>query len=110
MHVDSVLFEVCETVWMIPEHRQNPPEISCLGVLLSFQPSPALISHLALPLATSAGTVRSFCQLLALKWGGMGKVVFPTSSRKWSSGMPELHPNPLTSSLCGPSTVPVSQR
>lgn len=69
MHVDSVLFEVCETVWMIPEHRQNPPEISCLGVLLSFQPSPALISHLALPLATSAGTVRSFYQLLALKWG-----------------------------------------
>lgn len=69
MHVDSVLSEVCETVWMIPEHGQNPPEISCLGVLLSFQPSPALISHLALPLATSPGTVGSFYQLLALKWG-----------------------------------------
>lgn len=61
------MIEACETVWITTEHGQNPSEISCLGVPLSFQLSPALLSCFALSLVTSAGSVGS--QLQALKQG-----------------------------------------
>lgn len=62
---------------IIPKHRQNPPEISCL----SFQLSPALLSHLALTLATSAGTAGS--QVLRRERREGGVSYFKQESELW---------------------------
>lgn len=111
----SGLFETLETVWIIPEHSQNPPETPCFGALLSFQPSPCC--SVTLPCLVRPQLALWDPSTSYKPWSrSRGKVVFPTPSTKRSLGMPQLCPLPLTSgdpplpSSAGGEALPAAQR